>query len=64
MSLSGVPRERCAAASSGRELDRRGVPLSLLFAPAVDGAAQPAPVLDWVPAAGGDAVVLHGLTTT
>lgn len=63
VSLSGVAARtlhRCVELAG--ELDRRGVPLSLLFAPTVDGAAQPAPVLDWVSArqTAGDAVLLHG----
>jgi uncharacterized protein len=61
VSLSGVSSRtlyRCVELAG--ELDRRGVPLTLLYAPGQDGTAQG--VLDWVTARqhSGDAVLLRG----
>jgi len=63
VSLSGInvrTRDRGAALSD--ELAARGVPLSLLLAPRVAGADQPAAVLGWVGErrAAGDALLQHG----
>jgi predicted deacetylase len=61
VSLSGVSTRtlsRCVELAA--ELDRRGVPLTLLYAPGQDGTARA--VLDWVTArqGNGDAVLLRG----
>ena len=64
VSLSGINARTLAQATGmAAELDSRGVPLSLLVAPRVDRQAVDSPQLRWVRsrAAGGDAVVLHGL---
>jgi uncharacterized protein len=61
VSLSGVsPRTLYRCVELADELDRRRVPLTLLYAPGQDGTAQA--VLDWVNArqGGGDAVLLRG----
>src|SRR5262245_37804103 len=60
VSLSGVsPRTLYRCVELAGELDRRGVPLTLLYAPGQDGTAR---VLDWVTArqGSGDAVLLRG----
>lgn len=64
VSLSGINARTLAQATGvAAELDSRGVPLSLLVAPRVDRQSADSPALRWVRgrAAGGDAVVLHGL---
>lgn len=64
VSLSGINARTLAQATGlAAELDSRGVPLSLLVAPRVDRQPVDSPALRWVRsrAAGGDAVVLHGL---
>jgi len=64
VSLSGINARTLAQATGlAAELDSRGVPLSLLVAPRVDRPSADSPALRWVRsrAAGGDAVVLHGL---
>jgi predicted deacetylase len=64
VSLSGINARTLAPATGlAAELDARGVPLSLLVAPRVDRQAADSPALRWVRgrAAGGDALVLHGL---
>src|ERR1044072_8960558 len=61
VSLSGVaPRTLYRCVELAGELDRRGVPLSLLYTPGVTGTARP--VLDWVTArqGTGDALLLRG----
>jgi uncharacterized protein len=67
VSLSGINAwtlDRGAELSD--ELAARGVPLSLLLAPRIAGADQPAAVLDWVRArrAAGDALLQHGYDHT
>ena len=64
VSLSGINARTLAQATTmAAELDSRGVPLSLLVAPRVGRHSADSPALRWVRsrAAGGDAVVLHGL---
>ncbi|MFC0544890.1 DUF2334 domain-containing protein [Kutzneria chonburiensis] len=64
VSLSGINAKTLAQATGlAAEMDSRGVPLSLLVAPRVDRQSADSPALRWVRgrAAGGDAVVLHGL---
>jgi predicted deacetylase len=63
VSLSGIgvrTLHRCTELAD--ELDRRGVALSLLFAPRVAGSGQPTVVADWVRRrrVRGDALLLHG----
>jgi predicted deacetylase len=63
VSLSGIGARtlhRCAELAG--ELDRRGVLLSLLFAPRVGGQEQSPAVVDWVRQrrVRGDALLLHG----
>jgi len=63
VSLSGInARSLDRGADLSDELAARGVPLSLLLAPRIAGADQPAPVLGWVRArrAAGDALLQHG----
>ncbi|GAA3430666.1 DUF2334 domain-containing protein [Kutzneria kofuensis] len=64
VSLSGINARTLAQATGlAAELDSRGVPLSLLVAPRVGRHSADSPALRWVRsrAAGGDAVVLHGI---
>ncbi len=63
VSLSGINvRTLDRGAELSAELAARGVPLSLLLAPRVAGADQPADVLGWVGRrrAAGDALLQHG----
>ncbi|MEO9221540.1 MAG: DUF2334 domain-containing protein [Mycobacteriaceae bacterium] len=66
VSLSGIRTENLDAAGEfATELDRRGVPLSLLVAPRMRNGrwlANDAATLQWLRlrSAGGDAIVLHG----
>jgi predicted deacetylase len=67
VSLSGIDaRSLDRGAELSDELAARGVPMSLLLAPRVAGADQPAPVLNWVRErrAGGDALLQHGYDHT
>jgi uncharacterized protein len=67
VSLSGInARTVDRGAELSDELAARGVPLSLLLAPRIAGADQPAAVLDWVRdrRAAGDALLQHGYDHT